>query len=400
MIPIVDMNEQEKEQIAQDLKQLETPKTDKEAEEAAEVEIFKNDKGDEVTECNLSASLPKNKTKELLHFARQSASQKLAAFIPNTAPEASNVSSSKKVLFGPESPAFSVPVKKCQLLPEKQHSKPRLPEATPATPIKLFTNNCAECGLKMTLLKPFNCARCRRSFCPEHAPRSFSGLSFELFIEARWMKVCESCHFEEGLRKRRPDNPTSRSLFGYFSQVRAEFQDFKEIEATRLQRRLEKLADFDDVKNSAAAAATTTTSNKFSTFERQIVPWQADKSSSTCPFCEQPFTLLQRRKHHCRLCGRLACQDCLASRRIPLRLRHGQVEEIKNCKTCHLLLFRPKLAPMPPALTKLNQLYQVSLARLNMCAYIILLYVFHLLLRIEDGVRSQISDLGNDSKIQ
>ena len=41
--------------------------------------------------------------------------------------------------------------------------------------------------------------------------------------------------------------------------------------------------------------------------------WKADSSSQTCtdPSCAKPFNLFSRRKHHCRLCGFLFCQDCL-----------------------------------------------------------------------------------------
>lgn len=339
MIPIVDTDEElakEKQKITQDLIQLQTPK---------EAEGGENgEKSREEEEVTLTS---KNKTKELLELARQSASLKLATFLPATTTTTTTTIAKKKVLKGPESPAFSVSVKKCQLLVQEQE-RPKLQEPAASSSLKLFSNNCAECGLKMTLLKPFTCARCRASFCPEHAPRIFSGVSFESFVDRKWQRVCESCHSIESVKKR-PVKPTCRSLFGFFSQVRAEFHDFKEIEATRLQRRLEKLADF----NAAVSK------HPFSTFERQIVPWQADESSHSCPFCAQSFTRLQRRKHHCRLCGRLTCQDCLASKEIPLRLVDGQVQSIKNCRTCHSLLFRPKLEPLSSSMLKLNELYRV-----------------------------------------
>lgn len=38
--------------------------------------------------------------------------------------------------------------------------------------------------------------------------------------------------------------PASRSLFEYYKKVRGEYEDFKEIEAVRLQKRLEKLSDY------------------------------------------------------------------------------------------------------------------------------------------------------------
>lgn len=41
--------------------------------------------------------------------------------------------------------------------------------------------------------------------------------------------------------------------------------------------------------------------------------WEPDESRSTCSLCEQPFTLINRRRH-CRSCGRLACGRCFTQR--------------------------------------------------------------------------------------
>ncbi|ODQ50222.1 hypothetical protein SAICODRAFT_85192 [Saitoella complicata NRRL Y-17804] len=38
-------------------------------------------------------------------------------------------------------------------------------------------------------------------------------------------------------------------------------------------------------------------------------PWQPDDEASRCPLCSRPFTFFLRR-HHCRLCGRVICDDC------------------------------------------------------------------------------------------
>ncbi|CAJ0602562.1 unnamed protein product [Cylicocyclus nassatus] len=44
-------------------------------------------------------------------------------------------------------------------------------------------------------------------------------------------------------------------------------------------------------------------------FEREIVPWSADSESLHCTRCAAKFTLA-RRRHHCRLCGRVMCHQC------------------------------------------------------------------------------------------
>uniref|UniRef100_A0A0K0E5Y4 FYVE-type domain-containing protein n=1 Tax=Strongyloides stercoralis TaxID=6248 RepID=A0A0K0E5Y4_STRER len=44
-------------------------------------------------------------------------------------------------------------------------------------------------------------------------------------------------------------------------------------------------------------------------FEKQIVPWASDKDSNVCAYCEQSFNITKR-KHHCRLCGKVICANC------------------------------------------------------------------------------------------
>ncbi|XP_043268340.1 rabenosyn-5 [Venturia canescens] len=43
--------------------------------------------------------------------------------------------------------------------------------------------------------------------------------------------------------------------------------------------------------------------------EKAIVPWIDDKDVRLCPTCAKSFGLT-RRKHHCRLCGAVMCNDC------------------------------------------------------------------------------------------
>ena len=39
------------------------------------------------------------------------------------------------------------------------------------------------------------------------------------------------------------------------------------------------------------------------------VRWSADKDSPSCELCEREWTVI-RRRHHCRKCGRLVCDQC------------------------------------------------------------------------------------------
>uniref|UniRef100_A0A0N5B3B5 FYVE-type domain-containing protein n=1 Tax=Strongyloides papillosus TaxID=174720 RepID=A0A0N5B3B5_STREA len=49
--------------------------------------------------------------------------------------------------------------------------------------------------------------------------------------------------------------------------------------------------------------------NKKKEFEKQIVPWTPDKDTNSCTYCDAFFNIT-RRRHHCRLCGKLICSNC------------------------------------------------------------------------------------------
>ncbi|KNE57546.1 hypothetical protein AMAG_03247 [Allomyces macrogynus ATCC 38327] len=73
-------------------------------------------------------------------------------------------------------------------------------------------------------------------------------------------------------------------------------------------------------------------------------PWQADAAASACHQCRSTFTVL-RRRHHCRLCGKLYCGACSTERidlarfypadDVPRTLGHGPQ---RVCDTCYALL--------------------------------------------------------------
>ncbi|EXJ61568.1 hypothetical protein A1O7_01996 [Cladophialophora yegresii CBS 114405] len=50
--------------------------------------------------------------------------------------------------------------------------------------------------------------------------------------------------------------------------------------------------------------------NSSDSARRYVVPqWQPDSEATECPICKRPFTWMFRR-HHCRKCGRVVCNDC------------------------------------------------------------------------------------------
>lgn len=69
--------------------------------------------------------------------------------------------------------------------------------------------------------------------------------------------------------------------------------------------------------------------------ERSCVPWQNDADVKFCSSCIKKFTLTFR-KHHCRLCGKVVCQNCLYILDINLAesvLRGGGVNDSSSMAT-------------------------------------------------------------------
>jgi hypothetical protein len=52
------------------------------------------------------------------------------------------------------------------------------------------------------------------------------------------------------------------------------------------------------------------------------VGWVMNGQSSTCMICDEPFYFFTRRKHHCRVCGFLICDECS-----PHQIQLGNLQE-------------------------------------------------------------------------
>jgi len=59
--------------------------------------------------------------------------------------------------------------------------------------------------------------------------------------------------------------------------------------------------------------------------------WVRDEAVTQCLICTQSFTLLIR-KHHCRSCGKIFCDDCTKTRRPLLSL--GYTTPVRHCDIC------------------------------------------------------------------
>lgn len=59
--------------------------------------------------------------------------------------------------------------------------------------------------------------------------------------------------------------------------------------------------------------------------------WVPDSEASVCRLCETPFTFFNRR-HHCRACGQVVCNDCSRRRRIVERV--DPLNVVRVCDLC------------------------------------------------------------------
>ena len=74
--------------------------------------------------------------------------------------------------------------------------------------------------------------------------------------------------------------------------------------------------------------------NQRSLAENQILMppvWVPDELASVCTACSVQFTLI-RRRHHCRNCGRIYCNNC-CNYFIPL-IHYGFVKPVRVCNIC------------------------------------------------------------------
>ncbi len=73
--------------------------------------------------------------------------------------------------------------------------------------------------------------------------------------------------------------------------------------------------------------------------------WDSNDSSPVCILCTAAFSVFRNRRHHCRQCGRLVCENC-STRKMKLENSNYQKSGNKNhndqpqrvCDPCHLML--------------------------------------------------------------
>ena len=185
----------------------------------------------------------------------------------------------------------------------------------------------------------FTCPHCGNHYCNRHAgsPLMCAMLSDSgEFDPANGTKkrICVYCYWEK-----RPGYEDAKCLptishMDQFKAMRQSAIEKLELNISRMDRRMQKLAEFDDGGGGIGSVT-------FREYCQRIIPWTPDDLKNECPICGTKFNAVFQRKHHCRLCGDLVCKNC--SIFIPLRVVNNQGSktfELRSCKKCNDLLFK------------------------------------------------------------
>lgn len=175
-----------------------------------------------------------------------------------------------------------------------------------------------------------NCRKCGNLFCNIHCNKRVrlrnladnEGTEYDSSRSGVWARCCDKCYSEK------PDlklgtQVKMNDLTKEFMSRRALLTDKKELDRIKIQKRFIKLANLH-----ASHYLSQSQSNKLSFLplirptdllieqEKETVGpnnWQDDKKITHCNICFSQFNFLLR-KHHCRLCGRIVCDNPLTEK--------------------------------------------------------------------------------------
>lgn len=114
-----------------------------------------------------------------------------------------------------------------------------------------------------------------------------------------------------------------------------EFEDWISA-AIHAEQAIKNYSDNRSMKNSAPNSPVgnglrSETSSKLSARPDNWVP---DNTVVACMECQAQFTIFFRR-HHCRRCGRMVCNNCAPPNNVRPIPEWGYTESVRHCKVCY-----------------------------------------------------------------
>ncbi|CCH62477.1 hypothetical protein TBLA_0H01910 [Henningerozyma blattae CBS 6284] len=215
--------------------------------------------------------------------------------------------------------------------PKKQGKQQRI-RTTHWEQLGKFPSTCGECNCNLNdSVGATNCRKCGKLYCGRHCRHKIKlNLNAKYDAESgKWYICCKSCY------NKRPgynDYGSYKDLTDDFVRYRNSNSEDKALRLLQLEVRLVKLVDgvFRLYKRyNSNVIMRLKFSNEVSKLERIICPWKDDQNVVDCEICIQPFTLTVR-KHHCRLCGSVVCDDphTMCSKKIPIQLLVNASKEL------------------------------------------------------------------------
>ncbi|CUS23530.1 LAQU0S10e02542g1_1 [Lachancea quebecensis] len=172
-------------------------------------------------------------------------------------------------------------------------------------------SRCRTCSKKLNQAREaINCRRCGEVFCKNHCD-----LIIKLNVNAEydplqgeWCKCCTSC-----FRNRAGYNEFGVAFdkTSVFVELRGSRIEDEQLRKLQLENRFIRLANgIRQISNQASKSmlASIRKYTDINKFERSVIPWTPDEAAFACSLCSKPFTLALR-KHHCRLCGKVVCDE-------------------------------------------------------------------------------------------
>ncbi|SCU82282.1 LANO_0B05710g1_1 [Lachancea nothofagi CBS 11611] len=172
-------------------------------------------------------------------------------------------------------------------------------------------SRCNECNIKVSRSTGvLNCRRCGQIFCVRHC-QSVMRLNKNAEYDAQngeWCRCCRSCfnnrpgYNEFGILENRTEE---------FVKLRTSKNEDKQLQLLQLEDRFVRLINGIlqiNRNHQDSLLASVRKSTEIWRFEKSVVPWTPDHFVLTCCICLKSFGLTLR-KHHCRLCGKIVCDD-------------------------------------------------------------------------------------------
>ncbi|SCU83745.1 LAMI_0C04456g1_1 [Lachancea mirantina] len=231
-----------------------------------------------------------------------------------------------------------------------------------------------------------NCRKCGLLFCRAHCkqPVKLDRMAHYDPIRGEPCKCCLKCL----------ENRPGYNEFGFirdrtavFSKARKSNNEDRDLRELQLEHRFIRLVNgivYVYRVFEGTFMASLRISAEISKLEKSIVPWERDEFAIRCYICETAFAITVR-KHHCRLCGKVVCDNEInncsnllplknlinAAADLPLKITAQTGAdvldiEIRICAVCLQSLFKKRkflkerVTPLSALLQKYESLHDIS----------------------------------------